>query len=143
MTDYERLTDKVIANDIYLNFDRENKIPAVSLKRQGMYGIFMDERAFRTESERRVALAHELGHCLADAFCDDENYSINYGRCEYRAWRSAVTAELPLDALMEAVSAVQTADTIGINIGEVANFLGFTPLFVEQALDIYTRMGLI
>ncbi|GHV08774.1 hypothetical protein FACS1894217_11760 [Clostridia bacterium] len=142
MTKYENLVDKVARDDNILFLpDDSNMHPAASLKLGGDRAILFNERAFPTESERLVALAHEYGHCLADAFCRDDTYSLDYDRCENRAWRTAVTRELPLDKLLEAAEAVRADDRL--DVSELAAYLGLTPEFVLRAISVYTRMGLL
>ncbi|GHU88150.1 hypothetical protein FACS1894202_03760 [Clostridia bacterium] len=96
----------------------------------------MNERAFETVAERRVALAHEFGHCRTGAFCTERNYTINYGRAENRAWTSTVFNELPVDDLWDAVQRA------GGNLFEAAEELNFTQEFVERAIGVYRLKGL-
>lgn len=98
----------------------------------GNCAIGMDLPSRRTETELRVRLAHELGHCVTGSFynrwspCDVRKFHEN------RADRWAVNELIPVDDLDEAVAAGYTEPW------ELADYFGVDEAFLKKAVCLYT-----
>ena len=68
--------------------------------RDGKY-IIMDE-ADMTEAQRKVHLAHEIGHCMTGAFYRPYSPLESRSRCEYKANKWMIERLLPKKDLLEA-----------------------------------------
>ncbi|MCM1335385.1 MAG: ImmA/IrrE family metallo-endopeptidase [Bacteroides sp.] len=97
--------------------------------------IGIDDHAIRSESERLVQIAHELGHCETGSFYTKNTGLDLIGKHEYRADKWAVLRLIPYEKLME-------AGKRGISeIWEIAEYFGVTEDFVRRAREIYQNMG--
>lgn len=133
MTRYEKLLDRIQQSEIY--FDEANdKVPAASLTIKRRSVIFFNEKAFETEAEKTVALAHEKGHCDSGAFYTVHTPFETRGRYERRAWKCAVMELIPFNELMGAVDACRTAE--GISVHDLAEHFGLTPDFISGGRDL-------
>lgn len=139
MTKHEKVLDGIRQSDILYVETRAEKIPAQSIKMEGECAIFFDEKAFETDAERAVALAHEKGHCDSGAFYTIHTPFETRGRCEHRAWKHAIVDLVPLDELMDAFEACRTAE--GVTTYDLADYLGVTDDFVVRAVEQYVRWG--
>lgn len=90
--------------------------------------IGIDERFLETESEKKVHLGHELGHCMTGSFYN------RYAPCdirekhEIRADKWAINRLIPLEDLEAAVAAGYT------DIWELAEYFNVTEDFMRKAI---------
>ena len=87
--------DKVlsVAENIGISVIQENaptKIPAIALRLGKDMGVFINESAFHTDAERRLAFAHEVGHCETGGFYTELTPADERNRIEYRATKWTV-----------------------------------------------------
>lgn len=92
--------------------------------------IGIDTDMIQTNAEEKECLAHELGHCMTNAF-----YSIGTmetrGRMEKRAERWSITKLIPFSELNEAVSN-------GIyETWDLAEYFEIPESFIKTAIDYY------
>ena len=99
---------------------------------EGNCVIGMDLPSRHIETEQRVRLAHELGHCATGCFynrwspCDVRRYHEN------QADRFAVHTLIPLEELDEAIAEGYTEQW------ELADYFGVDVPFLRKALCLYT-----
>lgn len=102
----------------------------------GSCAIAMDLPSRHTETEQRVHLAHELGHCVTGSFynrystCDVRKYHEN------RADKWAVETLIPVEALDEAIAAGRT------ELWDLADCFGVDEAFIKKALSWYVHGNL-
>ena len=82
----------------------------------GSCAIAMDLPSRHTETEQRVRLAHELGHCVTDKW--------------------AVETLIPVEALDEAIAAGRT------ELWDLADCFGVDEAFIKKALSWYVHGNL-
>ena len=103
---------------------------------QGRCSIGMDLPSRHTETEQRVRLAHELGHCVTGSFynrwspCDERQFHEN------RADKYAIETLIPEQALDEAVAGGCTEQW------ELAEHFGVDVELVRKALCWYIHGNL-
>jgi len=82
-----------VAENIGISVIQEHtssKIPAIALRIGQDMGVFINESAFHTDAERRLAFAHEVGHCETGGFYTEYTPADERGRIEYRATKWAL-----------------------------------------------------
>lgn len=134
MTNFESLLIKIENSDdmVYVE-STSTKNPAKTIRDDKLYGIFLNERAYNSDAERFVALAHEKGHCDTGAVYTTLTPLITKEQCETKAWRSSVYEHITLNALIDAFEDGCT------NVYELANHFGFTEDFMRHALELYEQ----
>ena len=90
------------------------------------YGVLIDE------ADKRVHLAHELGHCKTGAFYNRWAARDVRKKHEYRADKWAIRKMIPIDELKEAVSDGHT------ELWDLAEQFGVTEAFMKKAVCWYT-----
>ena len=110
---------------------------SMSLMRpDGSCAVAMDLPSRHTETEQRVRLAHELGHCATGSFYN------RYSPCdlrrahENRADKWAIETLIPVDELDEAVASGCT------ELWELADRFGVDEDFLKKALSWYVHGNL-
>lgn len=106
-------------------------VTAVSIP--GNIGI--DTNKIETVTEETVCLAHELGHCMKNAFYNTKNICDLREKHEYKADKWAVNTVIPFEKLIKAVSNGITEPW------ELAEHFNVTEKFVHTAFQIYKNMG--
>ncbi len=66
--------------------------------------IGIDTNKIETSAEEKVILAHELGHCMKNAFYNIRNICDLREKHEYKADKWAVNTVIPFENLMQAVN---------------------------------------
>lgn len=99
------------------------------------YAIGVDTAPWESEAEERSHVAHELGHCVCDAFYRPYENLECRGKQEYRANRWAIRKLMPWRQLRAALRSGVT-DTWSL-----AEYFRVTEDFVRIALDHYERDG--
>lgn len=90
------------------------------------YGILPDE------ADRRVHLAHELGHCKTGAFYNRWATCDIRQKHENRADKWAIEHMVPVDKLDDAVASGHT------DLWDLADYFGLTEDFMRKAVCWYT-----
>lgn len=99
------------------------------------YAIGVDAAPWESEAEERSHIAHELGHCVCDAFYRPYANGECRGKQEYRADKWAIRKLMPWRQLNAALHA-------GIvERWALADYFRVTEAFVNRALDFYERDG--
>ncbi len=115
-----------------------NATPSLSYKDStGDCFVALDPMQMDTRADECVRLAHEVGHCMKNAFYIQHSPVDDRRKCEYRADKWAVMTVLPPELLSEAFSDGRT------ELWEVAEWLDLPETFVEKAIHIYSRQGLL
>lgn len=104
--------------------------PVLSMSTPGFIGMDIDN--MENTAKEKECLAHELGHCMQDAF-----YNINTletrGRMEYKANKWAITHMLPYHEFEFALSS-------GISTPwELADYFNVPESFILKAFEFYNR----
>lgn len=141
MTQYEKMIDLVHRSDVLYIETSSEACPAVSICHQGECAIFFNEKAFATDAEKHVALAHEKGHCDTGAFYRVNSSYDTKSRCEYRASKSAVFDILPISTLLPALEKCIVAGSDVLT--ELSEQFSVTPHFVEFALALYRQKEML
>ena len=100
----------------------------------GSCAICMDSR--RSETEQRVRLAHELGHCATGSFYNRHSPCDLRRAHENRADKWAIEALIPVEALDEAVASGHT------ELWDLADHFGVDEDFLKKALSWYVHGNL-
>lgn len=95
--------------------------------------IGMDYGTFPNEADRRVHLAHELGHCKTGAFYNRWAARDLRKRHENRADKWAIKALVPEEELDDAVAEGHT------ELWDLAEYFGVTEEFMKKAVCWYTH----
>ena len=113
------------------------KTGSISLMRtDGSCAIAMDLPSRHTETEQRVRLAHELGHCVTGSFYNRWSPCDVRRAHENRADKYAIEALIPVEALDEAVAQGCTEQW------ELAERFGVDVPFLRKALAWYVHGNL-
>jgi Zn-dependent peptidase ImmA (M78 family) len=93
--------------------------------------IALDSRQFHTQADEKVALGHEVGHCLTGSFYN--RYSLFDVRTHYerRANKKAAYMLIPLDELIAALESPWGS------VFDLAEHFGVTEDFMRKTLEIY------
>ena len=102
----------------------------------GRCAIGLDLPYRRTRTERRVRLAHELGHCATGSFYNRWSPADLRQRHENRADRWAVGTLIPVEALDEAVAQGHTEPW------DLADYFGVDEAFLKKAVCLYVHGNL-
>lgn len=107
----------------------ENK--AVTLVLGEKYFVAMDPSVMCSESQEKVCLAHEIGHCREGAVYSENADQRERNKKEQKATRWAINNLVPLDALKEAIKN-GCHDT-----ALLADHFGVTADFMNSAIQYY------
>jgi len=97
----------------------------------GSCHIALDSRQFRTQAEEKVALGHEVGHCLTGSFYNRYSRFDLRVRHERRANKKAAYILIPLDVLITALESPWNS------VFDLAEHFGVTENFMRITLEIY------
>lgn len=97
--------------------------------------IALDEKKFSTTAEKKVALAHELGHCKTGAFRNVYSPFDLVCQHEYRANRQAVLDLVPYEDLIKAIRSGV------VEVWELAEHFNVTEDFIYEVDKHYRAMG--
>lgn len=120
-----------------INFEIKNeKVAALSVcDDDGDCIIAIDFRKAASSAERKVIMAHELGHCERGAFYNQYSDFDIRSRHEYRADKWAVQQITPYDELIDACKQGYKERW------QLADYFGVTEDFICRAFEIYRNMG--
>ncbi len=97
--------------------------------------IGLDEKALKTEADKRTHLAHEIGHCETGAFYNPYSKFNVRNKCERKADKWAIKKLIPEDELVKAV------ENHLIEVWDLAEYFDVTCEFMQKALDYYATNG--
>ena len=103
---------------------------------EGRCAIGLDLPSRHTETELRVRLAHELGHCVTGSFYNRHSPADLRRLHENRADRDAIRRLIPVEALDEAVAAGITDQW------DLAEHFGVDLPCLQKALCLYVHGNL-
>ncbi len=98
----------------------------------GSCAIGLDLPSRHTETELRVRLAHELGHCVTGSFYNRWSPADIRRFHENRADKYAVRTLIPVEELDEAVAEGHT------ELWDLADYFGVDEAFLKKAVCYYT-----
>ncbi|MEF9892607.1 MAG: ImmA/IrrE family metallo-endopeptidase [Anaerorhabdus sp.] len=124
-------------NNYQVFFNEIEDIKSISLEYNNKLFINIDESKFDTEREKRVCLAHEIGHCISGTLYTINHSNLYRGSAEYRADYRAAKLVIPINQLKECI-----VNGI-IEKYEIAEYFNITEEFVDRVLYIYRNKGLI
>lgn len=99
------------------------------------YAIGVDTSPWESEAEERSHIAHELGHCICDAFYRPYENLECRSKQEYRANRWAIRKLMPWRQLSAVLRSGVT------EAWSLAEYFRVTEDFARIALDYYERDG--
>ena len=111
------------------------------VKYNGKYRIVLKSKLIECDQERKLVLAHELGHCETDMFYyiqDLQNplYNQNILKAEKQAAKKSYEFLVPVDDLKRALK--RTKD-----VYELAEIFDVTEIIIKNAVAYYKRKGLL
>ena len=98
---------------------------------KGDCAIAIDPSQFDTRKEEKVALAHDLGHCITGSFYTRDTPHDLRVRYENRATKKAVFMLIPFDMLIDAIESPWNS------IYDLAEHFGVSEDFMRNAVKIY------
>lgn len=117
-------------NKIILDYCRLPKNGSLSFEDQNGLYIVMDDGEM-TEAQKKIHLAHELGHCMTGAFYRAYSPLETRSRCEHKANVWMINRLLPKAELEKAFSQGITESW------ELADYFDVTEELVKMAYDHY------
>jgi len=133
MTRLELLYNEIDNSDITHIPTKSTRNPAYTLRVNRDYAIVMNERAFSSNAQRLVVLAHEKAHCDTGAVYSAYAPLITMEQCEARANKGSVYMLMPLGDLIDAFEHGIT------QIYELAEHFEVTEVLVTFALNLYAE----
>ena len=126
----------ILIDDFYIAGQK-----GMCVKYNGKYRIVLNSRLIECDQERKLVLAHELGHCETDMFYyiqDLQNplYNQNILKAERQAAKKSYEFLVPIDDLKTALK--RTKD-----VYELAEFFDVTETVIKNATAYYRRKGLL
>lgn len=106
--------------------------PSVSILDEGVCYIGINPFMLESETEEKVKLAHELGHCETGAFYNRYALCDIREKHERRADKWAIKKLIPEDELKNACKFCN-------NRFELAEYFGVTEDFMQKALEFYKQ----
>lgn len=95
----------------------------------GVCAVAMDTLRMSSKDEK-LALAHELGHCMTHTFYNEKTPCVTRSRCETRAMKWAVKHLVDEGKLRRAIRAE-------MQVWEIAELFEVDELTIEQAVNLY------
>lgn len=108
-----------------------NECESISLLHNGNCFIAIDPFKINCESEEKVKLAHELGHCETGAFYNQ------YAICDIRAKHERRADKWAIETLIPKESLTFALKNGCSNRWELSEYFGVTEPFMQKVLDYY------
>lgn len=130
-------------NDLYSYADEHNipiisfdmpKSESMSILYEGNCFIGIDPFTIKSETQEKVKLAHELGHCETGAFYNEYATCDIREKHERRANIWAIKKLIPKDKLIKAIQS-----GFGENRWELSEYFGVTEDLMKFALEYYFK----
>lgn len=118
---------------IVFTYFKTAPVDALSVKMDDYCAVAIDPFVIENTADEKCKCAHEVGHCVTDAFYTETSDAITVARCEEKANRWAIKKLVPKDELTAAV-----ADGYK-EVWELAEIFNVTPQFMDKALSYYLR----
>ena len=115
------------------NFSLKNN-KALAVRFDGECSIALDDKKFERLSEKKTALAHELGHCETCSFYNQYSTLDVRSKHEYTANKWAIQKLLPKEEMLDAFRHGTT------EIWQLAELFDVEEWLVKKALYIYFDM---
>ncbi|MEG0361926.1 MAG: ImmA/IrrE family metallo-endopeptidase [Erysipelothrix sp.] len=131
------LYDVAKEHNCYITQNKTKASKSFVMETNDMYYINIDVSRIETSAERKVCLAHELGHCISGTTYTINHSSLYRGSAEYRADYRAAQLVIPFDELKECINKGITEKY------DLAEFFGVTEEFIDRTLYIYGNKGLL
>lgn len=131
------LYDVAKEHNCYITQNKTKASKSFVMETNDAYYINIDASRIETNAERKVCLAHELGHCISGTTYTINHSSLYRGSAEYRADYRAAQLVIPFDELKECVMKGITEKY------DLAEFFGVTEEFIDRTLYIYSNKGLL
>ncbi len=122
------------AHNIQLECYPLSQLTAMSMKWGGRCYIALDSSKHLSQTEERVILAHEIGHCMTDSFYQVES-SMMVGKAEHHADRFAVQLLMPWQQVQQAFESGVT------ELWQLADAFSVPQWFAQKALSLYEQEG--
>lgn len=90
-------------NILIVQGNTSNKLPAFALRYDEDMGVFINEDAFETDAERRLAFIHEVAHCETGGFYTEKTPRDECDKIEYKANKRAVAYLVPFHIYKETI----------------------------------------
>ncbi len=119
-------------NDITVDGFPMPTVKSAAIRQGEKCYVAIDPSVLCRESEERVCLAHEIGHCETAAFYNAYSGLDNRQKHEQKARRWAITRLVPLGQLKEAIKQGTT------DLPALAERFGVTQEFMRDAITFYT-----
>lgn len=126
------LYDMIERDDILLIEKDNGKLSSFSIMdsdKKCAVVIHSDCKYYDT-NEKKVQLAHELGHCATGTFYNENSLELR-SRCEYRADKWAIKKLLPEEELIEAFEQGYTESW------QIADYFDLPEKFIRKACKFY------
>ncbi len=136
MIDIKEMYAEAEESDVIIIDEELKSCEAMSVCDEGMCLVAIDPHKVKDCADRRVKMAHELGHCKTGAFYNMYSKHNVISKNEYKADKWAIQRLMPIDELLSAVEEGYT------EVWELAEYFGVTETFVRRAYEIYTAMGI-
>jgi hypothetical protein len=92
LSPYEKTLARAEKKNIIIDQTHESTaIPAAGIRFGGDMGIFINEKIFETDTDRRLAFTHEMAHCETNGFYNERTHESDRGKIEYTADKRTVT----------------------------------------------------
>ena len=133
MSKLEKAMDCATANGISVVESCLFGRKSASLKERRVIGI--DNNEFNCDIDKAIAINHEIGHHMTQAFYSLDAPLVTRGKCESRASEWAIKNMLPLKDIKCAVSDGCRS------VGELSERFELPHRFINEAIKYYTRKG--
>lgn len=131
------LYDVAKEHNCYITQNKTKASKSFVMETNDAYYINIDVSRIETSAERKVCLAHELGHCISGTTYTLNHSNLYRGSAEYRADYRAAQLVIPFDELKECVMKGITEKY------DLAEFFEVTEEFIDRTLYIYGNKGLL
>lgn len=133
----EKLYKVAAENNIALDFYPMPKTVSAAVNLFGRYFVAIDPAVFGSTALERVCLAHELGHCQTGSMYNVYSPLDNRAKHEKRADKWAVDALIPRKDLENAIKNGYC------DISALAEYFTVTEEFMQKAIEIYSKQGIL
>ncbi|MFV0551309.1 MAG: ImmA/IrrE family metallo-endopeptidase [Anaerorhabdus sp.] len=131
------LYDVANEHNCYITQNKTKASKSFVMETDDMYYINIDVSRIKTSAEKKVYLAHELGHCISGTTYTINHSKLYRGSAEYKADYRAAQLLMPINDLRDCICKGITERY------DLAEYFNVTEKFVERALYIYGNKGLL
>lgn len=131
------LYDVAKEHNCYITQNKTKASKSFVMETNDAYYINIDASRIETSAEKRVCLAHELGHCISGTTYTINHSSLYRGSAEYKADYRAAQLIMPICDLKDCICRGITEKY------ELAEYFNVTEEFIDRTLYIYSNKGLL